>query len=62
MNADIRPRETVKPQNVSATKDKIKVLVVDDHPVVRKGSQSCLSRQDRLRVVGEAADGDGMHG
>jgi len=44
--------------NVSAIKDKIKVLVVDDHPVVRKGLQSCLARQDRLRVVGEAADGD----
>jgi len=43
---------------VSATKDKIKVLVVDDHPVVRKGLQSCLARQERLRIVGEAADGD----
>jgi DNA-binding NarL/FixJ family response regulator len=39
-------------------KQKIKVLVVDDHPVVRKGLQTCLSRQDRLKVVGEAADGD----
>src|SRR5215467_8648939 len=44
--------------NVSAIKDKIKVLVVDDHPVVRKGLQSCLARQDRLRVVGEASDGE----
>lgn len=43
---------------MSAIKDKIKVLVVDDHPVVRKGLQSCLSRQERLRIVGEAADGD----
>jgi two-component system, NarL family, nitrate/nitrite response regulator NarL len=43
---------------VSATKRKIKVLVVDDHPVVRKGMQSCLSRQDGIHVVGEAADGD----
>jgi len=48
----------VKKQNVSAIRDKIKVLVVDDHPVVRKGLQACLARQDRLRVVGEAADGD----
>src|SRR5437870_5838043 len=45
-------------QNASAKKDKIKVLVVDDHPVVRKGLQSCLARQERLRIVGEAADGD----
>ena len=26
--------------------------------MVRKGLQSCLSRQERLKVVGEAADGD----
>jgi len=43
---------------VSTTKEKIKVLVVDDHPVVRKGLQSCLSRQERLKIVGEASDGD----
>jgi DNA-binding NarL/FixJ family response regulator len=45
-------------QKVSTTKQKIKVLVVDDHPVVRKGLQTCLARQERLTVVGEAADGD----
>ena len=45
-------------QIVSATKQKITILVADDHPVVRKGLQSCLSRQDRLKIVGEAADGD----
>jgi len=45
-------------QKVSGTNNKIKVLVVDDHPVVRKGLQSCLARQERLRIVGEAADGD----
>jgi two-component system nitrate/nitrite response regulator NarL len=42
----------------SVTKQKIKVLVVDDHPVVRKGLQSCLERQQRLKVVGEASDGE----
>jgi DNA-binding NarL/FixJ family response regulator len=43
-------------QKVSAKK--IKILVADDHPVVRKGLQSCLAKQDRLRIVGEASDGD----
>jgi DNA-binding NarL/FixJ family response regulator len=43
---------------VSARKEIIKVLVADDHPVVRKGLQSCLSRAGRIRLVGEAADGD----
>src|SRR6266853_6866523 len=52
------PEKKVKHPNVSAIKDKIKVLVVDDHPVVRKGLQSCLARQDRLKIVGEASDGD----
>jgi two-component system nitrate/nitrite response regulator NarL len=35
----------------------IRVLLVDDHPVVRKGISSCLARHPHLRVVGEAADG-----
>ena len=43
---------------MSAKKNVIKVLVADDHPVVRKGLQSCLARHGRLKVVGEAADGD----
>lgn len=43
---------------VSAAKHKIRILVVDDHPVVRKGLQSCLAGQDSLKVVGEASDGD----
>jgi two-component system, NarL family, nitrate/nitrite response regulator NarL len=43
---------------VSAKKQTIKVLVADDHPVVRKGLQSCLTRQGHIRVVGEASDGD----
>jgi two-component system nitrate/nitrite response regulator NarL len=34
------------------------LLVVDDHPVVRRGLQSCLDRQDRMKVIGEAADGE----
>ena len=45
-------------QQVSVKKQIIKVLVADDHPVVRKGLQTCLARQKNLRVVGEAVDGD----
>ena len=43
---------------VSAGKQKIRVLVADDHPVVRKGLQLCLSRHEEVKVVGEAADGE----
>ncbi|GII81240.1 DNA-binding response regulator [Sphaerisporangium rufum] len=35
----------------------IRVLVADDHPVVRQGLRTFLDLQDDLRVVGEAADG-----
>lgn len=34
-----------------------KILLVDDHAVVREGYRSLLEKQPRLRVVGEAADG-----
>lgn len=48
---------TVAGQKVSTKKEKIKVLVADDHPVVRKGLHMCLARQEKLTIVGEAADG-----
>jgi DNA-binding NarL/FixJ family response regulator len=38
--------------------DRIRILVVDDHRVVREGLRSFLDLQDDLEVVGEAADGD----
>ncbi|MDN5850978.1 MAG: response regulator transcription factor, partial [Nitrococcus sp.] len=36
---------------------KTRVLVVDDHPIVREGIASVLSSDERVVVVGEAADG-----
>ncbi|MFI6506141.1 response regulator [Streptosporangium sp. NPDC050855] len=35
----------------------IRVLIADDHPVVRQGLRTFLDLQDDLEVVGEAADG-----
>lgn len=37
--------------------DTIKVLLVDDHQVVRRGLRTFLEVQDDIEVVGEAADG-----
>ena len=37
--------------------DPIRVLVVDDHPVVRQGLRSFLASREGIDVVGEAADG-----
>jgi DNA-binding NarL/FixJ family response regulator len=36
----------------------VRVLIVDDHPVVRQGLRTFLSSRPGLEVVGEAADGD----
>jgi DNA-binding NarL/FixJ family response regulator len=36
----------------------IKILVVDDHPVVRKGITSCLARNTGFEIVGEAVSGE----
>ena len=35
-------------------KSKIRILIVDDHPMVRDGLQSMLLNADNLEVVGEA--------
>jgi len=39
------------------SKDSIKVLIVDDHAVVRKGMRALLATEADMEVVGEAADG-----
>src|SRR3954452_6460061 len=38
-------------------KKRTRILLADDHPVVRKGIALCLKDHERLEVVGEAADG-----
>lgn len=42
---------------MNKAKSRIKVLLVDDHPVVRRGLAACLNRQEQIELVGEAADG-----
>jgi NarL family two-component system response regulator LiaR len=38
--------------------DSIRVLIVDDHAVVREGLRTFLDLQDGIEVVGEAGDGE----
>ena len=40
----------------------VRVVVVDDHPVVRAGIVGLLAGEDDLEVVGEGADGDEVLG
>ena len=42
---------------MSAKSETIKILLADDHPVVRRGLQFCLSKEHRLKVIGEATSG-----
>jgi DNA-binding NarL/FixJ family response regulator len=37
--------------------NKIRILVVDDHAIMRDGVRALLSLQDDIEIVGEAADG-----
>ena len=38
-------------------KSPIRLLVADDHPIVRQGLGACLARYSHIVVVGEASDG-----
>jgi len=38
-------------------KNRIRLLIVDDHPIIRRGISMCLSHREQMEVVGEAADG-----
>ncbi|MDO8568166.1 MAG: response regulator transcription factor [Dehalococcoidales bacterium] len=38
--------------------DKIRVVIAEDHAIVRQGTRSLLEREADLEVVGEAADGE----
>jgi DNA-binding NarL/FixJ family response regulator len=45
------------PMNVESTTRKIRIVLADDHPIVRDGLKKMLSLESDLEVVGEANDG-----
>lgn len=36
----------------------IKIVIIDDHPVVRRGIASFIEDEDEISIIGEAADAD----
>lgn len=53
-----RPRAHVSQQQAAVTDDMLRVVLADDHAVVREGLKSLVNGQPDMRVVGEAADGE----
>lgn len=39
------------------TSKKIRILLVDDHPLIREGIRACIEHAPHIQVVGEAGDG-----
>jgi signal transduction histidine kinase/CheY-like chemotaxis protein len=51
------PQPLRPPGATAPASERVRVLIADDHRVVREGLQSLLSREGWLEVVGQAADG-----
>jgi DNA-binding NarL/FixJ family response regulator len=43
--------------NVQAMDRRLRILIADDHPIIRKTVRFALERHPRFEVCGEAADG-----
>src|SRR4029079_8260447 len=53
------PRARRPPGSRPLMTTRIRVLIVDDHAMVRRGMRDFLDLHDDLEVVGEASDGEG---
>lgn len=45
-----------KKHNITKRFKKNKILIVDDHPIVRKGLSQLINQEEDLIVAGEAED------
>src|SRR6202140_1459299 len=55
--ATIENTKEVRPNLLGARKGVIRVLIADDHPIVRDGLKKLLTLEEDVQVVGEACDG-----
>ena len=56
----MNPGETMQPSTVTGPEFKpqpIRIVLADDHPIVRDGLRKLLSLEEDIEVVGEASDG-----
>ena len=53
----MKKTRTTKPKTPKSTKPKIRLMIVDDHPLFRAGLRRVLELESDLEIVGEAADG-----
>lgn len=51
-------KNKVSPDGVDVMNNPIRVVIADDHPIVRDGISNELSRHPDIEVVGHASDGD----
>ena len=42
---------------MSTSTERIRILLADDHPVVRKGIRTCIAKFEHFEIIGEVADG-----
>jgi CheY-like chemotaxis protein len=54
----LQRRKTAGPQTNQAGSTAVRVLLVDDHAIVRQGIVNVLDADERVEVIGEAADGE----
>ena len=52
------PTKRIKEEDEMVTVGRIRVMVVDDHPIMRNGLKDVLEASGRFEVVGQAKDGE----
>lgn len=53
----LEPMQPASPEHPPASSDRIRILIADDHNIVRQGLAGLLARQVGMEIVGEAPDG-----